>query len=135
LLQCYAEGEPAEEGIERLASALLRREDCVGIDDVAGTVADAVRMFMSIREHPEFMARRRDECLFEVPFSFRAPGDATVLRGTIDCVARGNDGSLTVFEFKTGRPSPDHRAQLDLYVAAIRGLFPEATVEGRLIYS
>jgi hypothetical protein len=40
-----------------------------------------------------------------------------------------------VFEFKTGRPSPDHRAQLDLYVAAIRGLFPEATVEGRLIYS
>jgi ATP-dependent exoDNAse (exonuclease V) beta subunit len=123
------------EGIERLAYALLRREECVGINDVAGTVADAVRMFQSVREHPEFLARRRDEWLFEVPFSFRGPGDATVLRGTIDCLTRGNDGSLTVFEFKTGRPSPEHRPQLDLYVAVIRELFPEANVEGRLIYS
>jgi ATP-dependent exoDNAse (exonuclease V) beta subunit len=124
-----------DEGIERLAYALLRSEECVGVDDVAGTVADAARMFTSIREHPEFLARRSQDCLFEVPFSFRGPGEATVLRGTIDCLVRGKDGSLTVFEFKTGRPSPDHRAQLDLYVAAIRGLFPEATVEGRLIYS
>jgi ATP-dependent exoDNAse (exonuclease V) beta subunit len=135
LLQYCAEREPVDQGIERLAYALLRREECVGIDDLAGTVAEAVRMFKSVSEHDAFSAQRGGECLFEVPFSFKAPGEATVLRGTVDCLVRGDDGSLTVFEFKTGRPSLDHRAQLDLYVAAIRALFPEATVEGRLIYS
>jgi ATP-dependent exoDNAse (exonuclease V) beta subunit len=120
--------------LERLAHALVRGEDRVGVDNVAATVADAVRVFKVIREHKEFSVGRRGDCHFEVPFSFRGAGQATVLRGTVDCLARAGNGSLTVFEFKTGRPDPDHRAQLDAYVAAIRALFPEAVVEGRLIY-
>ncbi len=127
--------EALEDGqLEHLAHALVRGEDRVGVDNVAATVADAVRVFKVIREHKEFSVGRRGDCHFEVPFSFRGAGQATVLRGTVDCLARAGNASLTVFEFKTGRPDPDHRAQLDAYVTAIRALFPEAVVEGRLIY-
>jgi ATP-dependent exoDNAse (exonuclease V) beta subunit len=124
-----------DQTVEALAHALVRRDERLGVEDVAGTVAEALRVFKIIRGHEEFSARRLDDCLFEVPFSFKGAENTTVLRGTVDCLARATDGSLTVFEFKTGRPSPDHRAQLDVYVAAIRALFPEAAVEGRLIYS
>ncbi len=134
LLQRHGDEVLGDEHLERLAQALVRRDERVGVDDVAATVSDAVRVFKVIREHKEFAAGRMGDCHFEVPFSFRGPGPATVLRGTIDCLARAGDGSITVFEFKTGRPAPDHRAQLDAYVAAIRALFPEAVVEGRLIY-
>jgi ATP-dependent exoDNAse (exonuclease V) beta subunit len=136
LLQFSGEREAGDDlSVESLADALLRREELIGVDDVSGTVAEATRLFKVIRDREEFSTRRSDDCFFEVPLSFRRSGDATVLRGTVDCLARAPDGSLTVFEFKTGRPSPDHRAQLDVYVAAIRALFSGTRVEGQLIYS
>jgi ATP-dependent helicase/nuclease subunit A len=135
LLQHCGDHDALDQTVEALAHALVRRDERLGVEDVAGTVAEAIRAFKIIRGHEEFSARRLEDCLFEVPFSFRVQGDTTVLRGTVDCLARAADGSLTIFEFKTGRPSPDHRAQLDVYVAAVRALFPEAAVEGRLIYS
>ena len=39
-----------------------------------------------------------------------------------------------MLELKTGRRRDWHRQQLDLYVRAARCLFPEATIEGRLVY-
>ena len=57
-----------------------------------------------------------------------------IVRGTIDCLRRWVDGRLTVFELKTGRVQPDHERQLSLYVDAARALFPDAVVDGRLIY-
>ena len=78
----------------------------------------------------------RARVLTEVPFSMRVDsGDRReIVRGAIDCLAVGPDGSVTVLEYKTGRPRPVHRAQLDLYVRAARSLFPEVRVDGRLIY-
>jgi ATP-dependent exoDNAse (exonuclease V) beta subunit len=78
-----------------------------------------------------------------VPFSYLAedasaggpPSRAVILRGTIDCLIQRDDGSVVVLEFKTGRPRPGHRRQLDLYVDAARNLFRGAAVEGRLIYA
>ncbi len=69
----------------------------------------------------------------EVPVIVRDGG--RVLRGTIDLVVRAQDGALTVLEFKTGRPSPQHQVQLDHYVQAVRLLFPGAAVEGRVVYA
>ena len=40
-----------------------------------------------------------------------------------------------MLEFKTGSRQPEHQAQLDFYVVAARGLFPDAAVEGTLIYA
>ena len=68
----------------------------------------------------------------EVPVALREDGQ--LLRGTIDTVLRAGDGSVTVLEFKTGRPSPQHQIQLDRYVRATRGLFPDAAVQGRVVY-
>jgi ATP-dependent helicase/nuclease subunit A len=135
LLQRHLDSTAEEEHLERLAHGLVRRDEWVGVDDVAGTVREAVRMFKVIREREEFSTSRTGDRFFEVPFSFRGSGEGTILRGTVDCLAKPAEGKLTVFEFKTGRPSADHQAQLDAYVAAIRALFPEAAVEGRLIYS
>ena len=79
------------------------------------------------------------DCLFEVPFSMRRDdvnldGDVVIVRGTIDCLHRWPDGRLTVFELKSGRVQPFHERQLALYVDAARALFPDAAVDGRVIY-
>ena len=57
------------------------------------------------------------------------------MRGTIDCVAKRAGGTIEVLEIKTGRRVTAHRIQLAQYVAAVRALFPETPVEGRLIYA
>lgn len=76
-----------------------------------------------------------------MPFALRDPaappragGPAVVRRGTIDCLVRDTDGRITVLEFKTGRPRAEHARQLDVYVTAARAMFPEAAVDGRVVY-
>jgi hypothetical protein len=71
---------------------------------------------------------------FEVPFAMRQP-DGTVVRGAIDCLVRRTSGGIEVLEFKIARPRPEHDAQLAIYVAAARSLFPGVPVTGRLIYA
>ena len=56
------------------------------------------------------------------------------LRGVIDCVVTRPDGRLIVLEFKTGPAQPAHQIQLDAYVEAVRSMYPEREVEGRLVY-
>ena len=82
------------------------------------------------------------ERLWEVPFALRDPAapprdgePAVVRRGTTDCLTRDAGGRITVLEFKTGRPRAEHTRQLDAYVAAARAMFPEAAVDGRLVYA
>jgi RecB family exonuclease len=57
-----------------------------------------------------------------------------IVRGSIDCLVRHPDGSLVVIEFKTGRRRAEHQAQLDLYLAAVRGMFASSAVRGLLVY-
>jgi len=79
------------------------------------------------------------DCLFEVPFTLvrtsrAAAAGPVFVRGAIDCVRRWPDGRVTVVEFKTGAPRPEHESQLDFYVEAARALFPDQPVDGRLMY-
>ena len=70
---------------------------------------------------------------YEVPFSLLA--EARIVRGTIDCVVRKEDGSLLVVELKTGRPHDSHRRQLDVYLRAVRALYGTTSeVAGELLY-
>ena len=68
----------------------------------------------------------------EVPFSLDV--DGRIVHGAIDCLICG-DRSVTVLEFKTGGPRPEHREQAELYRQAAAALFPDATVEARVVYA
>ena len=123
---------------------LLKPEERAALDDVHATAAAAVTAWRSMRTREEVAALLASGSrLHEVPFSLRVAGSSVspaipvgpiVLRGTIDCLIRRDDGSIAVVEFKSGKPQAFHQAQIDLYVEAARALFPQAAVEGRLVY-
>ena len=58
-----------------------------------------------------------------------------IVRGTIDCLVQHPDNSITVVEFKTGTRRLGHERQLSIYKRAASGVFPNAKVEGLLVYS
>jgi ATP-dependent helicase/nuclease subunit A len=125
------EEEPA------FARSLLRGEERAVIEDVDEVVGQALEAWRSMRELPDLAAiLASGRRVYEVPFSLRtmrAEGPC-ILRGTIDCLVRREDGTVVVVEFKTGRPRPEHQRQIDIYVDAARALFPAAPVEGKLVY-
>ena len=140
LLRRY-EGAPVPpEALERTARELADTlEPAEGAGDEG---AEAARLYGRFVAGGEVAALRGRELLWEVPFALRDPaeppragGPAVVRRGTIDCLVRETDGRITVLEFKTGRPRAEHARQLDVYIAAARAMFPEATVDGRLVYT
>jgi ATP-dependent exoDNAse (exonuclease V) beta subunit len=104
----------------------------------------AIDVWIAIMRQPEVaQLLESGERLHELPFSIVLPRPAPVegpetpdrvLRGTVDCLIRHADGSMTVVEFKTGRARPSHQAQLGIYLRAVEGLFPDAVVTARLIY-
>ena len=111
-------------------------------NDTTKNAADtAVTLYTRITEGSDLAALVAGECLFEVPFSFHSPTTRLpdkpqqIIRGTIYCLARSSTGKVTVVDFKTGRPKPEHRYQLDLYTAAGQAMFPQVDVQGRLIYT
>lgn len=131
--------------VDRRAALLLRPDERAQLEDEERTIAEAARMYAAL-------AARRDVaellssgvCDYEIPFSLLAapvaagaPIDVapSVLRGTIDCLVRRGNGSITVVEFKTGGPRREHGRQLEVYLAAVRAMFPGASVDGQLIYA
>ncbi|HEX7486875.1 MAG TPA: UvrD-helicase domain-containing protein [Vicinamibacterales bacterium] len=128
---------------DRARTFIAGREDGVE-SDPADVVAAAVDAFLRLRRRPDVSSVMDGAtCHYELPFSLRIqPSDgtgtlreATVVRGSIDCLAQRRDGTVTVLELKTGRRQPWHDVQLAVYVRAARSLFPGLSVEGRLIYS
>jgi RecB family endonuclease NucS len=69
-----------------------------------------------------------------VPFSLHQE-NGVIVRGQIDCLAARSDGTVEVLEIKSGRRSPAHLRQLDIYLVAARGLIPDTRIEGRIIYA
>ena len=141
-------GVVAEADLESQVVDQMTREERARSDS-RGLVVDTVAVFRRALSRPEVTELLRGDCLFEVPFSMRRDnldqdpgrdddddeeGGMAVLRGTIDCLLRQADGRLTVIEFKTGGPQPHHQRQLSLYLDAARALFPEATVDGAVVY-
>jgi ATP-dependent helicase/nuclease subunit A len=118
------------------ARTRVRADEQSSSEDLDASIASGVAIWEEMRNRPEVAAVLGGACvLAEVPFSLRLDeSGGAVIRGTIDCLAIGADGSVTVLEYKTGGPRPVHQAQLDLYLRAARSLFPGARVEGRLVY-
>ena len=130
------------EQLEQVARQLPMRETGGGSGADQVVIARATQLYEELASRDEMRAMEGQKRLWEVPFSLHSSArdgtstdaEAVVVRGTIDCLARDPQGRVTVFEFKTGRPRPEHQRQLDLYLAAARAMFPGAPVEGRLVY-
>ncbi|MGE5359441.1 MAG: UvrD-helicase domain-containing protein [Bacteroidales bacterium] len=76
----------------------------------------------------------------EVPFSMiSSPQEAgradssVIVRGVIDSLVEVGE-VVTVVELKTGRARPQHEAQLDVYVAAAKLLYPGRAIRGVVAY-
>jgi hypothetical protein len=122
------------------------------VADPFALVARVAEAYLAMLRRPGLLPLLESgECWYEVPFSSTAvagmpagAGDLdtgrpfgrgpVIVRGTIDCIVRRPGGELTVLEFKTGRPRPEHEVQLQVYLAVTRDLFPSATVDGFVIY-
>jgi ATP-dependent exoDNAse (exonuclease V) beta subunit len=61
--------------------------------------------------------------------------DGRIVRGTIDCLVERAPGAFTVVEFKTGRERMEDRQQVELYLQAMRQLFPGASIDAHVVYA
>ena len=129
--------------VEALAVELAGDDDEIDPTRGAGLAARAASMYLALRARDDVRALLESGArLYEVPFSLWLPpgagpdaGRPPLLRGTIDCLVLTPDAAAVVVELKTGRPRPEHDAQLELYVTAARALFPDCTVRGQLVYA
>jgi ATP-dependent helicase/nuclease subunit A len=114
-------------------SRLVRPEEVAQIEDRAAFENDVICLYRALCTRSDLAeVYASGEALHEVPFSMRLEG--TVVRGTIDCLVRAGSGRVTILEFKTGRPRPEHARQAELYRRAAERLFGGAPVESRLVY-
>jgi RecB family exonuclease len=112
---------------------LIRDVERASLRQPDESVARAVEMWNVLRNRPDVRAvLESGRAFYELPFTVVQGG--TTLRGRIDCVVRGSDGSLTILEFKTGRPDEVHERQLELYIRAVQSMCPGVQVRGRVVY-
>jgi ATP-dependent helicase/nuclease subunit A len=134
LLQRIGFSALASDAVRDLTARLVQPGDIDDGEDLEEMLDAAVASYASICAHGEvrvlYSAGRR---LHEVPFTMAVEG--RVLRGTVDCLVETAPDRLTVLEFKTGRRRPEHHAQLELYVQAMRQVFPNASIDTLLIYA
>jgi ATP-dependent helicase/nuclease subunit A len=132
----HAEPEANQTEAAELCRRLLRAEERIAVDDADSLVSRAVALWLGARAREDVtMALAGTVRLFEVPFATTTGPAGAIVRGTIDCLVRKEDGSVVVVEFKTGRARSIHRRQLDLYIDAARRLHPDApAVSGALLY-
>jgi ATP-dependent exoDNAse (exonuclease V) beta subunit len=114
--------------VERLISP-AERDELIGAGDAIGEVVAMYRRLSGRLDVRDLYRRGRP--FHEVPFTMTA-GGATV-RGTIDCLVRVDD-TVTILEFKTGRPRPEDQSQVLLYRRAVETIFPDVRVDARLVY-
>jgi hypothetical protein len=116
---------------------LLRAEERVDVDDLAGLTRGAADLYRRLRGRPEVRAALSSgEAHYEVPFSFAPPDrPGETIRGVIDCLVTPVQGPPLVLEFKTGDPRPEHAAQVDRYAAALCVILAVDRVEIKILYA
>jgi ATP-dependent helicase/nuclease subunit A len=125
--------DQSDEQIRRLAQTTFSAVSAAELVDADAVIPEAVARFRQILSQADVCALyRQGQPLHEVPFTMLAGG--RLVRGTIDCLITSDD-RVTVLEFKTGRPRPEHRTQAEVYRAAAQALFPAKQVESRLVYT
>jgi ATP-dependent helicase/nuclease subunit A len=120
--------------IRDIATRLLRADEVHDLEDLQHTVDAAVSAYKSlcVREDVRLLYQA-GRALHEVPFTTSI--DGRIVRGTFDCVVETAPGALTLLEFKTGRERSEDRQQVELYLQALRYLFPSASIDARVVYA
>jgi ATP-dependent exoDNAse (exonuclease V) beta subunit len=122
--------------VAAMALQLLRPDETAGLADRDGFAARAASAYAALCNHPDVRSLySAADILHEVPFVVRLDGQGTCVRGTIDCLVHAGPADVTVLEFKTGRPRPEHAGQLELYASVASQLFPGSRVTQKLIYT
>jgi ATP-dependent helicase/nuclease subunit A len=134
LLQRTALGvEVREEELHQTAAAILSSARPVELGETASLIGEAIARFRQISEKQGLRELYlTGSALHEVPFAMQI--DEQIVRGTIDCLI-ASESRVTVLEFKTGRPRPEHEVQAGIYRTAAQMLFPGVPVESRLVYT
>jgi ATP-dependent helicase/nuclease subunit A len=118
--------------VEQHARALMHAAGVGSESDAEAVIRTAVRLFDDMRARPQVLEALGGERLHEVPVTLVENGQ--FVQGTIDLLVRRGD-RVTVVEFKTGQPAPEHEEQVRTYLSAARALFPEAgAIHGLLVY-
>jgi ATP-dependent exoDNAse (exonuclease V) beta subunit len=136
LLQRIGIGDPGSgvrnpRPIREVAAEAVRGNE---VDDLEGIVNTAVETYESICTCEEVrVLYQTGRARHEVPFTMSI--DGRIVRGTIDCVVETAPGAFTVLEFKTGRERPEDSQQVQLYLQALRQVFPGALIDARVVYA
>jgi hypothetical protein len=134
LLQVLGTTAETRPDVRAVALQLLRPDETAGVADRDAFAARAAEVYAALCAHPDVRGLyAASEILHEVPFTLLHGG--AVVRGTIDCLVRTGPGRVSVLEFKTGRPRPEHAGQVALYATVAGQLFPGAEVSQKLIYT
>jgi len=122
--------------VAAMALQLLRPDETAGLADRDTFAARAASAYAALCNHPDVRSLyAAADILHEVPFLVRLDGQEASVRGTIDCLVHAGPADVTVLEFKTGRPRPEHAGQVELYASVASRLFPGARVTPKLIYT
>jgi ATP-dependent helicase/nuclease subunit A len=134
LLQVLGTSGTEASDVRAVALQLLRPAETAGVADRDAFAARAAAVYAALCAHPDVRGLyAASEILHEVPFTLLHEG--AVVRGTIDCLVCTGPGRVSVLEFKTGRPRPEHAGQVALYTTVAGQLFPGADVSQKLIYT
>ena len=134
LIQACGLGETDTERLVSTASRLVTPREAADLDDRTAWLDRVVLSYLALTAQLEVTGILASRAVYyEVPFSLLEEGG--VVRGTIDCLAVDASGRLTVLEFKTGRPRPEHQAQADVYRRAIEAVFPGSEVVTTVVYA
>ncbi len=136
LLERRLDEDAAPETVVDVARQLLRAEELVDLSDVEGLTARAAGLYAAMRARDDVRSLLgRGTVHYEVPFTYRGAARPDVaVRGVVDCLVVEPDGRVTVLEFKTGQPRPEHEAQVATYAAAVGAIFGPDRVDFKIVY-
>jgi ATP-dependent helicase/nuclease subunit A len=120
--------------IRDVAMRLVRADEVDDLGDPQQTVDAAVAAFESICAREDVrLLYQAGRALHEVPFTMLI--DGRIVRGTFDCVVETAPDAFTLLEFKTGRERSEDRQQVELYLRALRRVFPNASIDALVVYA
>jgi len=135
LLQWAGPRQPSTQEWFAAYDRLARPEVLVDVHDVDALRANVVTAAEALRNRTRLAdLLAGGTCWYETPFSWRPPGSAEVVRGTIDCLVVDAAGGMTVVEIKTGTPRPEHQMQVETYLAALRAHYSAVPIRGEVVY-
>jgi ATP-dependent exoDNAse (exonuclease V) beta subunit len=92
----------------------------------------AADLYTRLRQQPELQdLLTKGRVLREVPFALH--GKERIVYGAIDSLILAA-GQAVVIDYKTGKSRPEHRLQMELYLEAVRALFPGHQALGLVFY-